>query len=83
MVDAVNRGNNLITVTTANVSRFTVWLHPKMVDVAKPVTINVNNQPAFAARVQPSLLIVLESYERRDDWGLVYPIKVELQARRE
>ena len=36
MIDAINGGRNRIAVTTLNVARFTVWLHPKMVDVAKP-----------------------------------------------
>lgn len=78
MVDAVNRGGNQIVVTTANVSHFTVWLHQRMVDVTKPVTIVVNNRVAFANRVQPTLAVALESYQRRGDWGLIYPIKVEL-----
>ena len=32
-IEAVNRGDNTIAVTTRNVVRFTVWLHPRMVDV--------------------------------------------------
>jgi hypothetical protein len=28
--------------------------------------------------VTPSLLTALESYERRGDWGLIYPIKIVL-----
>ena len=30
---------------------------------------------------EPSLLTALESYERRGDWGLIYPIKIELDGR--
>jgi predicted esterase len=77
-LDAVNRGDNLIEVTTLNVARFTIWLHPKMVDVAKPVTIKVDGKTKFSARVTPSLATALESYERRQDWGLIYSAKVEV-----
>jgi hypothetical protein len=82
MIDAMNRGNNRIDVTTKNVARFTVWLHPKMVDISQPVTISVDDQVRFASRVKPSLATAMESYERRRDWGLIYPIKVELQVNR-
>ena len=83
MIDAINGGRNRIAVTTLNVARFTVWLHPKMVDVAKPVTIHVDGEVRFAGPVRPSLAIALESAERRRDWGLIYPIKVELATEAE
>ena len=81
-IDAVNRRDNTIVVTTRNVARFTVWLHPKMVDVRKPVTIVVNGRNRFTAKLKPSLATALESYLRRGDWGLIYPMKVEIVERR-
>jgi hypothetical protein len=81
MIDAVNQGDNTIAVTTRNVARFTVWLHPQMVNVAKKVTIKVDGKVRFADRVKPTLATALESYERRRDWGLIYPIKIELNTR--
>lgn len=74
----MNRGNNIIEVTTRNVSAFTVWLHPRMIDVNKPLTIFVNGETGFAGMLKPSLLTALNSYSRRRDWGLIYPMKVEL-----
>ena len=59
--------------------RFTIWLHPEMVDIAKPVTIVVNGKTLFQDSVHPDLATALESYERRYDWGLVYPIKISLR----
>ncbi|MCY2962817.1 MAG: alpha/beta fold hydrolase, partial [Planctomycetota bacterium] len=35
------RGNNTIDVTTQNVARFSLWLHPRMVDITRPVTVVV------------------------------------------
>ncbi len=80
MIDAINRGHNRIEVTTQNVARFTVWLHPKMVDIAQPVTVSMNGTVRFTGRVKPSLKTALESYARRQDWGLIYPIKITLQV---
>src|SRR6185295_7433987 len=82
-IDAANKGNNTIVVKTQNVARFTIWLHPKMVDVTKRVKITVDGKTHFNERVQPSLATALEAYERRHDWGLIYPIKVELSLRDE
>jgi predicted esterase len=78
LLDAMNYGNNLIAVNAVHVSRFTVWLHPRMVDLSKPVHIHVNQKRVFAEKVTSSLVTSLESYQRRGDWGLIYPIKIEL-----
>jgi predicted esterase len=77
-IEAENRGDNTIAVTTQNVARFTVWLHPRMVDVRKPVKVIVNDKTRFNERVKLSLVTALESFERRGDWGLVYPMKIEV-----
>jgi predicted esterase len=77
-IEAVNRGDNTVAVSTQNVARFTVWLHPRMIDVKKPVKVVVNEETRFNQRVEPSLATALESYERRRDWGLIYPMKVEI-----
>jgi poly(3-hydroxybutyrate) depolymerase len=75
-LDAVNHRDNTIEVTTRNVARFTVWLHRSMVDVSQPVRIIVDGKPRFQGRVSPSLATAIESYNRRHDWGLIYPMKV-------
>ena len=77
-IEAINRGDNTIDINTQNVQRFTVWLHPKMIDVTKPVAINVNGKPRFSDNVTPSIATALDSYTRRNDWGLIYPIKIEI-----
>lgn len=75
-IEAKNLGDNTIECTTQNVARFTVWLHPKMVDVRQPVRIVVDGKVRFEGRVKPSLAAALDSYERRRDWGMVYPMRV-------
>jgi hypothetical protein len=80
-LDAINRRNNTIEVTTHNVARFTVWLHPHMVDISQSVSIVVDGKALFQGHVSPSLATAMESYERRHDWGLIYPMKVTIDRR--
>jgi len=75
-LDAVNGHDNTISVTTQNVARFTVWLHPRMVDDSRPTTIIVDGKVRFQGRLSPTLATAMESYSRRHDWGLIYPMKV-------
>ncbi len=71
LVDARYQGDNRFEVATENVKKFSLWLHPKMVDFAKPVTVIVNGkQQTHQAR--PTFLDALRSYHRRTDWGLIY-----------
>lgn len=70
-VDATNHGNNRFTIKTRNVTRFSLWLHPRMADFAKPVHVLLNGRDTVH-RPKPSLLDALRSFERRDDWGLIY-----------
>lgn len=44
----------------------------------RPGYITLNDKPHFERRVSPSLATVLESFERRGNWGLVYPAKITL-----
>ena len=81
-IEAVNEGHNTLRVTTQNVERFTIWLHPRMVDFDEPVSVVVNGETLFEDELEPSLLAALESYERRGDWGLVYHAKIELEVPR-
>lgn len=81
MIESINQGNNLIEVTTKNVSRFTLWLHPKMVDFSKKIQVKVNGRLLFERKIEPSLVTALQSFERRQDWGLIYPAKLTLNVR--
>jgi hypothetical protein len=49
-----------------------------MADFGKPIQVTVNGEPRFDALVTPSLATAIESFERRRDWGLVYPAKITL-----
>jgi hypothetical protein len=76
-VDARYTGDNVFEVKTENVTRFSLWLHPRMVDFSRPVVVLLNGvQKAY--QVQPMLRDALRSYERRQDWGLIYHCELEI-----
>ncbi|MEZ6041645.1 MAG: hypothetical protein R3C20_14155 [Planctomycetaceae bacterium] len=77
LVDARIASDNHLVVETQNVRRFSVWLHPAMVDFSRPVNVSVNGQQS-QHRIDCRLSTVLESYQRRKDWGLIYQAKVTL-----
>jgi len=83
VVDATNQGANHFEVTTRNVKRFALWLHPKMVDFDKPVRATVNGKSAFDAVVKPSVSTALRSFECRRDWGLSYTAQIHVNVERE
>ena len=79
LVEARYDGGNVFDVTTQNVRRFSLWLHPRMVDFSKPVVVAVNGERE-THEVVPSLLDALRSYERRNDWGLVYHCELVIEV---
>lgn len=78
-IEAINEGENRFRVTTANVARFSMWLSGDMVDFERDVQVIVDGETRFSARVQPSVPTLLDSYQRRGDWGLVYPARVTIE----
>lgn len=78
-IEAINEGDNRFRVTTANVARFSLWLSGDMVDFEEDIQVIVDDESRFSGRVQPSVATLLDSYERRGDWGLVYPARLTIE----
>ena len=78
-VEAKNLGDNVFEVATENVSTFSLWLHPEMADFSQPITV-ITNGKHEQYKIQPSLLDALRSYERRNDWGLVYHHELQISV---
>jgi len=76
-VEARLNPDGSIDVTPHNVTGFTLWLSPKMVDLSR-VLVRVRGVERFRGAVRPSLATLLDSYLRRRDWGLLYPAKVSI-----
>ena len=73
-------GENRFQVTTKNVRQFSLWLHPDMVDITKLAKVIVNGRMRGIEIPKESLVTALDSYLRRRDWGLIYPIRITIRA---
>jgi predicted esterase len=69
--------SNEIKVTVSGAREIRVYLHEKMVDLAKPVTVTVNGSRS-KFDVKPSLEALMESARR--DRGLLYPASVKVKV---
>ncbi len=79
IVEAEIWNRNLIYVNPVNVTGLTLWLHPDMVDFNN-LEIFVKGEKRFSGSLKPQLGTLLESYERRRDWGMLYSAKIEFEA---
>ncbi len=81
-IEVENLGDNRFKATTLHVDSYSLWLHPKMVDFARPITV-ITNGVATEYECKQSLLTALKSLERRSDWGLIYSavISVDVDTR--
>ena len=69
-IDATCRDNHL-TVTTTNMSEATVLLDSRLIDFSKPITLDLNGNTATRT-LRPSLRVLCETMQRRDDPGLAF-----------
>jgi hypothetical protein len=79
MVKAVNEGN-IFRIQASRVSQLKVYLHTKMVDITKPVVIEVNGKQIYDAviKVNPDYAIdkFLENFDRKALWIAEISVKV-------
>ena len=79
-VDHLIKEGVIKTAKTMHVDTYSLWLHPKMgVDFSRPIEVTTNGVTAKFT-CQPSLLTALQSFERKEDWGLVYSASVLMDA---
>ena len=78
LIEAFIDGRNLIEVTPVNVKKFTLWLHPDMIDFSN-LRVMVQGVEMFSGKIAPSLVTLLESYQRRRDWGMLYSAKLTFE----
>lgn len=77
--EATITGPNAINVTTTNVTSLSLWLHPSMVNISQPINVTVNGvTTARSCGTSTSLLTALKSYERRQDWEMIYHCKIDI-----
>lgn len=81
-IEMENLGNNRFAAKTLHVDSYSLWLHPKMgVDFTQPIEVTTNGVTA-TFNAKPSLLTALQSFERKEDWGLIYPASILIKVTR-
>lgn len=69
---AENKGDNRIEITAQNVRQMRVMVHPRMVDMTRPVTIAVNGQVRFEGVIAEDLGFMLDLAREFDDRGRIF-----------
>ena len=80
-IEVDNFGNNRFEAKTTHVDSYSLWLHPKMVDFNRPITVITDGVTTLHTG-KPDLLTALKSVERRQDWGLIYHATVRVKVSR-
>jgi len=78
-IEANNLGDNRFEVSTEHADSYSLWLHPKMVDFNRPITV-VTDGVTTEHEIVPNVLTAQESIQRREDWGLIYHASVTIDV---
>ena len=76
---ATNQGDNRFEIKTDQVRSLTVFLHPKMADMDKPIVISVNGKEVHNAIVPSDPGLMFDLAQEFDDRGRVFWAKVDLK----
>lgn len=75
----VNRQDNVFNVTARGVSRFTLLLSPREVNLSDPVMVTVNGSIAFTGSARQSMDVILDSVSSRDR-ALLHSAELEIEV---
>jgi hypothetical protein len=75
---AAKLSGNTIRVDTDRVARFTLYLHPKLVDFGKPVVVMANGEKRFEGRIEPDLTVLLKEARGRQDPAMLFEAQVAI-----
>ena len=78
-VDARYEGDNRFVLRTRNVFKLSLWLHPGMVDLARPIRVVVNGEERECVVPEPNVATAMKSYLRRRDPATICPARISLQ----
>lgn len=68
---------NRLQIKCLGFKKLTVWIGPGMVDISKPVKVNINVRDYPLTKVTPRLDVLLEDFWQRGDRKQVYFAKLE------
>ncbi len=78
-VEAKIAGDNLIEVKTGYVSEFTLFIHPKLVDMSKPITIRVNGRE-YKKTAKPDVGFMLDEVRKDMDTKRTFYAAVKMNV---
>jgi hypothetical protein len=76
-IDALCNGNQLAVTTTTNVPSALVLLDGRLVDVDRPLTLELNGKVSHH-KLEPSLQTLCETMQRRGDPELAFTVQIDL-----
>ena len=76
---AVNQGENRFEVVSENVRKFSIFLHPTMIDMDKPIVVVANSEEIFSGVVEANPALMFELAREFDDRGRVFWARVDLE----
>ncbi len=77
---AAEFADNTFTITSMNARRFTLALHPRMVDFARPVAVHVNGAEVFRGLVTPDTGSMLRLVREFDDRGRIFHAVLDIEV---
>jgi hypothetical protein len=72
--------DNTFTIASVNAKRFTLALHPRMVDFARPVAVRVNGAEVFRGLVTPDTGAMLRLAREFDDRGRIFHAVLDIEV---
>lgn len=79
-IEAEILDGNKIAVKTKGVTKgFTIFLNDRLVDLAKPVTVDVDGQKKFTAVVVPTLAVLTETLIERADPEMFFTARIDIR----
>ncbi len=75
---AENLGDNHFKITSQHARKLKIYLHPKMVDFAKPIVVTANGKTVFDACVSPKVRTMLELAREFDDRGRIFYAAIDV-----
>lgn len=78
---ARNKGNNEFLIVSQNVRKLSVYVHPKMIDFDKPVSITVNGEQLFNEKATRDPEIMFDLTREFDDRGRIFWARIDLEVK--
>ncbi|MBL8752125.1 MAG: hypothetical protein JNK15_02385 [Planctomycetes bacterium] len=76
---AERKDGNRIEITSENVRRLRLHLHPRLVDLAKPITVVANGKQVFKGVVPPDLALMLTTVRDHQDRGRIFHAAIDVE----